>query len=406
MAFRFNPFTATLDYFEPSSAAGANATLSNLTSPTAINQHLIPSGTRSLGEAGNEWDVGFIDTPRIGRGSGGTAYWYAAGSTLIGQVSATSQTLPSGTTSEFSFQAFFQAGTPNSVMGFYSASNATNDANRTKDVCIETGNKTSGTGNSGDIILQPGTSVGGNPGTMYLNGGVKVARRAISSSTTLLTSDTYIEASGNITLTLPPVAGLVGKLYTITKTDALGANPIVIDGNSSETINGATTFELHTQHESVTIQTNAVGWQVVGRYIPGTITDFTPTGSWVTNTTYYGTWSRTGRYANLNYVLELAGAPTAAVLTVNLPTDIVIDTAAFPNSLAGPLGHAYLVDTGTLTYVGVVQVSSSTTVAPIVLVSSGTYTSGSSTTSAVPHVFANTDAIRFNISVPVVGWEG
>lgn len=44
--------------------AGANTTLSNLTSPTAINQHLVPDGnlTRNLGSGTNRYNIGFIRT--------------------------------------------------------------------------------------------------------------------------------------------------------------------------------------------------------------------------------------------------------------------------------------------------------------------------------------------------------
>lgn len=45
----------------PASATGANTTLSNLTSPTAINQDLIPSGTRVLGSSSATWSALWVN---------------------------------------------------------------------------------------------------------------------------------------------------------------------------------------------------------------------------------------------------------------------------------------------------------------------------------------------------------
>ena len=38
---------------------------------------------------------------------------------------------------------------------------------------------------------------------------------------------------------------------------------ITLDGNSSETIDGAATFVLSTQYESVTIISNGTGWYIL-----------------------------------------------------------------------------------------------------------------------------------------------
>lgn len=51
-----------------------------------------------------------------------------------------------------------------SLFGFFSTNNNDADANATASLAIETGNKTAGTGNSGDISFKTGTSAGGSRG--------------------------------------------------------------------------------------------------------------------------------------------------------------------------------------------------------------------------------------------------
>lgn len=52
---------------------------------------------------------------------------------------------------------------------------------------------------------------------------------------------------------------------------------------------------------------------------------FTPTGSWSANTTYFGVKRRTGSFLRVDFLLKLSGAPTAANLTLNLPSGLSID---------------------------------------------------------------------------------
>ena len=54
--------------------------------------------------------------------------------------------------------------------------------------------------------------------------------------------------SGNVTVNLPAVASSTGRKIRVTKTVA--ANTVTIDGDGSETINGATTATLTAQYEN------------------------------------------------------------------------------------------------------------------------------------------------------------
>jgi hypothetical protein len=74
--------------------------------------------------------------------------------------------------------------------------------------------------------------------------------------------------TGVKTITLPPAAGLKGKLYIIYKIDS-SVNNVIIDGNGAETIDGSATKKLYYQYESLIIASDNVNWTVLGRdYIP------------------------------------------------------------------------------------------------------------------------------------------
>jgi hypothetical protein len=81
--------------------------------------------------------------------------------------------------------------------------------------------------------------------------------------TALLTDDAIeCDASGGaFTVTLPAAATSTGVKYYIKKTDA-SANAVTIDGNASETIDGATTKALSSQWASYTIICNGSSWSI------------------------------------------------------------------------------------------------------------------------------------------------
>ena len=75
--------------------------------------------------------------------------------------------------------------------------------------------------------------------------------------------------SGDITLTLPTASGNNGLNYTITKTDS-SSNHVIIDGNSTETIDGKTTIELYGQYNKVRIASDGTSWYTIGDPLPQT----------------------------------------------------------------------------------------------------------------------------------------
>jgi lysophospholipase L1-like esterase len=67
--------------------------------------------------------------------------------------------------------------------------------------------------------------------------------------------------SGSRTINLPAASGITGKEYIIKKIDG-SANTVTIDGNGSETIDGATTQVISTQYTSMTIRSNGSNWYI------------------------------------------------------------------------------------------------------------------------------------------------
>jgi len=91
--------------------------------------------------------------------------------------------------------------------------------------------------------------------------GLKVT--TITSATTLdQTHNVVLCNTGAYTVTLPAAASNTGKVYYIKNIDSDGDN-INIDGNGSETINGATTYVLHSYNDGIRIVSDGTGWHVI-----------------------------------------------------------------------------------------------------------------------------------------------
>jgi hypothetical protein len=100
---------------------------------------------------------------------------------------------------------------------------------------------------------------------LTVGGSFAVAFTSISTNTTLNDSHCVVSVdatSGNVTVTLPAASGIAGRQYFIKKVDS-SANTVVIDGNASETIDGATTVTISTQWQSYTIVSNGTNWLII-----------------------------------------------------------------------------------------------------------------------------------------------
>lgn len=87
-----------------------------------------------------------------------------------------------------------------------------------------------------------------------------------NSSATFTVSKTYTRCNstttGAMTANLPTAAGITGRVYTVKKIDA-SANAVTLDGDGTETIDGAATFALATQWKSVTIISTGTNWEII-----------------------------------------------------------------------------------------------------------------------------------------------
>lgn len=95
-------------------------------------------------------------------------------------------------------------------------------------------------------------------------GAIATPGATITTTTTLDATHSMVlcdATSAAFTVNLPAAAGVPGRVYTIKKIDSTG-NAITIDGNASETIDGATTASLTTQWQSKTIQAVGGAWYV------------------------------------------------------------------------------------------------------------------------------------------------
>lgn len=82
---------------------------------------------------------------------------------------------------------------------------------------------------------------------------------------TVLNSDGLVLAdatSATFTLTLPTAVGITGRQIRLKKTDS-SDNKVTIDGNSTETIDGALTFDLLVQNHSVSLVSDGANWFIV-----------------------------------------------------------------------------------------------------------------------------------------------
>ena len=145
-----------LDTLE-SAGVGATTALDNLAS-TAVNANIVPDGniTRDLGSATNAWNDMHIQNV-LGR----------EGTRINARVSGEGNiTAPTTNVAGALISPHNSAGLRR--FGIFSESDATADAIQTTDLLIETGNKTAGTGNSGNIAITVGTSAGGSQGEIKL----------------------------------------------------------------------------------------------------------------------------------------------------------------------------------------------------------------------------------------------
>jgi len=80
---------------------------------------------------------------------------------------------------------------------------------------------------------------------------------------------------------------------------------------------------------------------------------FTPTGSWTTNTTYYGAYRRVGDSIDIYYRWNMSGQPNATNLILNMPNNLEMDFSKLNLQVDADsaLGYGNYTDAGTSVYI-------------------------------------------------------
>lgn len=229
-----------------------------------------------------------------------------------------------------------------------------------------------------------------------------VSKATADSPYTALTSTDVItinSAGGPTTVNLYTAVGNTGRKIKIIKTDASSATNIVtIDPNSTETINGAATYLLHTQYQSVTLVSDGTNWVIFDRYIPSKWVSSSGALSDTTNVSLSA--SRERRVGDsLEFMGHLAwnGAGAGSNVTYSIPWSIDGNKLPF-NAVNGldTVGTATWNDNGTSYKVMNIYVVSATTLRFLEI---GTTNLWDGTQAA------SGDTLTFRFTVPISGWE-
>jgi len=99
--------------------------------------------------------------------------------------------------------------------------------------------------------------------------GVTYSYATKTSAYTILSTDYTIggdATSASFAVTLPTAVGKPGQSFIIKKIDS-SANTVTVATTSSQTIDGATTYIMGYQYQSVTVQSNGANWLIIGEHL-------------------------------------------------------------------------------------------------------------------------------------------
>lgn len=197
-------------------------------------------------------------------------------------------------------------------------------------------------------------------------------------------------------VTLPTAADNAGRIITVKKVDS-GAGKVTVDGENSETVDGATDIKIFLQYESVSLVCDGAAWHVLDYRENKAPVSYTPTYSagFGTVTTNFAVWRRVG---NMMLIMAnfTAGTVTAGVATVSLPSGY---NGVMANSgvLQGNLGFDYA-----STASGVFPVMDSTALTVIKF----SHTSSRSITNYLGGAFVgNGTVFSLTALVPIAEWQ-
>lgn len=215
-----------------------------------LGESIIPSSNNSifLGTHGNAWSQVYsqdiVGNNRVAAGDITLGFGALEPTPFVG--------LPGSQTAVVGLTGFGAFGAPGAV-SMYTQNDNTANSTATANVYIESGNKTAGTGNSGDIITQTGTSAGGVRGSykiaspLVLQNSLTFTNRVSTSGTTTISAVTDfwvgINFAGAAAANLPACTD--GLTYIIKDTSgAASTNNITINRAGSDTFEGGGTTKV------------------------------------------------------------------------------------------------------------------------------------------------------------------
>lgn len=223
---------------------------------------------------------------------------------------------------------------------------------------------------------------------------------------TATTSDDVILASGSaFTITLYAASGNSGKVLRVKKTDSSLSNIITLDGNASETIDGALTTTLNTQYEEVTIICDGSNWHILDRITPSPWVAYTPTF------TGFGTVSGVSFFSRrINDTLFFHGTFTCGTATATQARITIGFNGTSANVTAADTTK--ITSGGQVTGSGFFSVANAVSIVVIPLPSQTYFVMGVQTASTGGYAGANGNGIcssgqTLSISgyVPIAGWN-
>jgi len=108
---------------------------------------------------------------------------------------------------------------------------------------------------------------GTNPNsTLQVQGSMSLNIRTTPSNDALAETDNTLlvnASSGSVTITLPPVGNIVGRIYTVKKIGGSIDNAVTLQPQGSAQIEGAANYIIYNNYTYVTIQTDGSNWYVI-----------------------------------------------------------------------------------------------------------------------------------------------
>lgn len=238
----------------------------------------------------------------------------------------------------------------------------------------------------------------------------KLKNSAVRSVTTTdgatAADETLVLSGASFTETLITAVGNTGKVVELIHAGTSLTQTYTV-ASAGGNVAGAATSALHTAGEVLRLRSDGTNWLKISRYVPAIRNSFTPTGAWSSNTTYTGYWWRTSNLLNFDVKVAVAGAPTSASLTINLPANApAIDTTVMLDTTAGVTGLNGTVsirDVSADNFTGMVRYNDSGSIAVFKDDGDGT---NSTITQAAPMTFANGDFVIVRVrDLPMTGWH-